>query len=160
MEIKAQKLNKGWLKKIGVFVALFMLYSCATLDKNKDSAGLYKTQSIAKGRPFGLRKKGANKTLTYDVLGFLDLKQIDLDNDAQKDIIALYTNTEHLSSVKVIKVRNNKGEVVYKQTMGNNDVRIDVENGMPVIIVKEAPFIFRNRILRWNGEAFVQEKNI
>jgi hypothetical protein len=136
-----------------IFLTLFLLYSCASVDKKTGSP-------LAKGRPFGLRKKAANKTLTDDVLGFLDLKQIDLDNDAQKDIIALYTNTEHLSSVKVIKVRNNQGEVVYKQTIGNRHVKIDVKSGTPVIIIKEAPFIFGNRVLRWNGETFVKERSI
>lgn len=151
-----------------VFLSLFLLCSCATSHKETGSAAISKEktkqlntriQRIAQRKPFGLRRSNANKTLTGDVLVFLDLKQVDLDNDAQKDIIALYTNTEQLLSVKVIRVKDTGGEVVYKEVIGKKHVKIDVKEDIPLIIIKEAPFVFGNQVLRWNGETFEKQKN-
>jgi hypothetical protein len=104
------------------------------------------------------------RKLTDDVVFFRNLQQVDLDNDGQKDIVALYVNHYNLNAVKIIKPNNKgRGNVVFKQIFSSNDAVMRISNGTPVIIVKERfsiPWFTQKKAYRWNGEGFMSEKPI
>jgi hypothetical protein len=130
-----------------MIIVLFSL-GCSTL-KNKTSSN----------------PQACKKQVTDDVVVFLDLRQIDVDNDGEKDILALYLTRNNLNGVKIIKTDNKgDGHVIFKQLFFTNNAAIKINNGIPMIIIKERfsiPFWFAlKKTYRWNGEGFFSEKRI
>lgn len=99
------------------------------------------------------------KSVLHDVMVFNDLKQIDLDGDGTKDIIAVYSTNSNSSGVKVIKFHNDDGEVIFERAFSNPPgVKLMMEGDTPILIVEMTNETTGRKIkdiYRWNGNAFV-----
>lgn len=101
------------------------------------------------------------KRVLADVLVFRDLKEVDLDKDGAKEIIAIYATHSSASGVKVIKFRNGKGEVIFERIFDTSDIKFEIKNGVPVLMVNEAGEAAGcdmrgvKSVYRWDGKAFV-----
>lgn len=139
-----------------LFIIAFISFGCSTVKKK----AVLPESGMKAGRESSAKKIA--RQFTDDVVVFLNLHQIDLDNDGQKDIVALYTTRDANSrGVKVIKVRNGKGNIIYKHIFNNPFATMEIKKEIPRIIVKErstAMFFSPISIYRWNGQMFVSEK--
>lgn len=118
-------------------------------------------EDVAKKTAIELKSESPERPkITDDIIIFNDLKQIDLDNDGKKDIIALYANNQDSKGVKVIKIKNGQSAVIFNRIFGPKQIKLEVQNHTPVIIIKEGYSIFSHpkEIYRWNGKTFILEK--
>lgn len=131
-----------------LFVAILTLCGCSTI------------------RPSGRADKSKAKNaiiqepkITKDVLNFIDLKEIDLNNDGEKEIVAIYNAGLNLRGVKVIKINNQAGrKVIFSKVFNTNDLRFKVRNGVFTLIVKErdSAGCGLNKFYVWEGKEFRQ----
>ena len=129
--------------KILFLLALFLLYGCATTQK-----------AISLKTP----KQNIRPRITDDVLAFLDLQQIDLDKDGVKEIVAVYSTGINSSGVKVIKLSQDTGSVIFKRIFNTPNTKLIVEKNIPTLIVQEKDYT-TGRILKdaycWDGKGFI-----
>jgi hypothetical protein len=108
-------------------------------------------------------KQPSKKIVMDDVLFYHDLQEIDLNEDEKPEIVAIYTNNLNLGAVKVLKIKDDKIEgVIFQETFNSPEIKFQVKEGMPIIIVKEKsyPFGFKtSKVYQWNGRAFICEKD-
>ncbi len=140
----------GTTQKKGIFrkrilsvILLLLLSGCVTLSK----APKIETQ----------------KKPLDNVLAFRDLRQVDLDNDGIKEIVAIYATNNNLSGVKVIKFHDEKGEVIFERVFDSPDVKFQMKDNIPAIIVEKTNQNLGctrglEDIYRWNGKAFTLKK--
>lgn len=101
------------------------------------------------------------KKALSDVLVFRDLKEVDLDRDGAKEIVAIYTARSNESGVKVIKFYDDKGKVIFERTFDTADIKFEMKNDVPILIVDKtnqtAGCSTARRMIsvyRWDGKAF------
>ncbi|MFH1269492.1 MAG: hypothetical protein ABIH75_00345 [Candidatus Omnitrophota bacterium] len=126
------------IKSFPFVLILFFLSACATSSRSP--------------------KTGAKSKILHDVVVFRDLKQIDLDNDGTKDIIAIYSTNVNSSGVKVIKFHGDKGDVIFERSFNNPPgVKLVMDQDTPMLIVErtnEASGRKIKDIYRWDGKSF------
>lgn len=136
-------MGKIWIRSAAIrsfpFLLLpFLLSACATSPKHPQAH---------------------KKSVLHDVLVFNDLKQIDLDGDGTKDIIAVYSSNSNSTGVKVIKFHNDEGDVIFERSFNNPPgVKLIMEDDNPMLIVEmtnEATGRKMKDVYRWNGKAFM-----
>lgn len=140
-----------------IFVVIFFSFGCSTLKKPVLETSVLKSKSEQGFSP------ELKRLLTDDVMVFVDLWQVDMDNDGQKDILALYNTDFYGRGVKVIKIDNGAGSVIFKCFFAPRDIKIEMKKGIPLIVVNEEnvlPWMSSRKVFVWNGEAFVSTKNL
>lgn len=131
-----------------LFVIILVLCGCSTLrlaEKSDKSKVKYTINQKPK--------------ITDDVLKFIDLKEIDLDNDGEKEIAAIYNAGLNLRGVKVIKINNPAGKsVIFAKVFNTNDLRFKVRKGLLTLIVRDrdSAGCGVNKFYVWEGEKFYQ----
>ena len=108
-------------------------------------------------------KQEPQKRITDDVRNFLDLQQIDLDKDGEKEIIAIYATGVNSSGVKVIKFDKDRGNVIFERIFNTPNTKFEMKKGIPTIIVEETVQATGctggrlKNIYCWDGKAFILE---
>jgi len=148
-----------------IIFLLILLAGCLTAGKKPLTLNLPEKQIIVEPkRDTALKqnvlvKKKAKKEIMKDVLVFRDLKQIDLDGDGIKEIVAVCTTKSNLGAVKVIKIINEKiGNIISSQTFNTSNIKFRISKGSPFIFVKEKAYLFGlglNSVYQWNGKTFI-----
>lgn len=149
---------------------LFFICGCSTVEKKtipltgpqqkkveKRKSAVKQDMNVEKNKIAAV-KKIVKKKLTWDVITFRDLQQVDLDNDGEKDIVAVYVPSLNCSGVKVIRVTKQKGEVVFNKTFMTPNAKIEIKNGVPMIIIRDINLfagLGAKKIYLWNGNTFV-----
>jgi len=127
-----------------LLIALFLTVGCSTLNKGV----------CQRSRP----KMAQKKKITNDVLVFLDLQQIDLDQDRQNEIIAVYSTNMNATGVKVIKFHGKGCDIIYHRSFNSQSTRLRIEKGTPIITVEGTDYPvgcgLKNTYI-WDGKAFV-----
>ncbi len=129
-----------------LFVSVLVLCGCSTIRLSEKS-----DKSKAKDAVMQEPK------IIDDVVSFIDLKEIDLDNDGEKEIVAIYNAGVNLRGVKVIKVNNSAGrKVICSKVFNTNDLRVKVRKGVFTLVVKDRNSMGCgiNRFYVWEGEGF------
>ncbi|MDD4895035.1 MAG: hypothetical protein PHW54_06980 [Candidatus Omnitrophica bacterium] len=110
------------------------------------------------------KEHAPKKGVLNNVYVFRDLVQVDLDNDGQKEIIAIYTPALNSSGVKVIKFYGDKGEVVFERNFDTPNLKFRMKGRAPTLIAEyksEATGCssgITKDFYRWDGNAFVAVK--
>lgn len=125
-----------------LLVAMLFLSGCAT------------AVNVPKTQP----KKG----VLDDVLVFKDLQKVDLDNDGQKEMVAIYTTNKsnNLVGVKVVKFQKDRGEIIFERIYNASKIEFTIKDNIPTIIVEHAvqsSGCASGKIrsyYQWNGTAF------
>jgi hypothetical protein len=153
-----------------LFTMLCFSYGCTTWEKKTEPVSLPKQEKLAavvpKNEVITEKTKVARRPelkskikFTYDVLAFRDLKQIDLNHDGTKEILAIYTTKANLGGVGVIKIIDKKtGKIILKQTFNTANIKFRMNKDKPLILVKEKDYLFgwgMNRVYQWDGQAFI-----
>lgn len=141
-----------------LFLMLFFIYGCSTAEKKAMPLTGPEQKKVDKRKGAVKQVMKVKNKLTWDVMAFRDLKQIDLDNDGEKDIVAVYVPSLNCSGVKVIKVTKHKGEVIFNKTFMTPNTKIEIKNGVPMIIVRDINLfggLGVKKIYLWNGKTFV-----
>ncbi len=124
----------GFIKAEVLFVVIFSLLSgCATPPKQQPK-----------------------KRILEDVLVFRDLQQVDLDNDGTKEIVAIYATSNNSTGVKVIKLFDDNGNVVFERIFSTPDVKFWMKNKVGLLSVdsKSEPYGRKIRsVYRWDSKA-------
>ena len=100
------------------------------------------------------------KGVLNNVYVFRDLVQVDLDNDGEKEIVAIYTAALDSSGVKVIKFYGDKGKVIFEHVFDTPNVKFVMKGKFPTIIAEykgEATGCssgITRHFYRWDGNAF------
>lgn len=144
-----------------LFLMLFFICGCSTAKKKTMPLTVPQQKEVSKYKSIVKERMHAKNKLTWDVMAFRDLQQIDLDNDGEKDIVAVYTHSLNCSGVKVIKVNKDKGEVVFRQIFISPNTKIKIKDGVPMIIVRDVNLfgaLGLRKIYLWNGKTFVPER--
>lgn len=97
--------------------------------------------------------------ITEDVLKFIDLKEIDLDNDGEKEIVAIYNAGLNLSGIKIIRVNSQADKtVVFTKVFNTHALRLEVRKGVLTLIVKDqdSAGCGLNKFYVWDGKDFCQ----
>lgn len=142
-----------------LFAALF-LFGCAAMKVKKPAAEAPMPGGITQEKPEVVSPKPrvTKKKVLQDVLVFRDLPQIDLDNDGEKEIVAVYAIDPQSSGVKVIKVSNEDGKnIIFKKAFGTPHIEFEVIDGVPAITVRElnpSGGCEVKKIYYWDGKAF------
>lgn len=135
-----------------LFIAFLLLCGCSTIrfsgksDKSDKSNDKY-----APNRKFEVRE---------DVLSFIDLKEVDVDKDGEKEIVAIYNAGLNLRGVKVIKVNNQVGRnVIFTKVFNTNNLRLKVRQGLLILMVKDQypAGCGLNKFYIWDGKEFSPE---
>jgi len=106
------------------------------------------------------KQEPPRKNVLADVLVFHDLREVDLDKDGVKEIVAIYSTRSNTSGVKVIKFRNGNGEVIFERIFNTLDVKFEMKNNVFSLIVGETaqPAGYAahgmKSVYRWDGNAF------
>lgn len=131
-----------------LFVLFFVLCGCSTLRLSQES-----------GKPQAKTEIIQIAELTDDVVSFIDLKEIDLDNDGENEMVAIYNAGLNLRGVKVIKLNNSTGrKVIFSKVFNTNDLRFKVKKGVGTLIVKyrNSAGCGWNKFYVWQGKEFSQ----
>ncbi len=97
--------------------------------------------------------------ITADVIKFIDLKEFDLDNDGEKEIMAIYNAGLNLRGVKIIRVNSQADKtVIFTKVFNTNDLRFEARNGLFTLIVKDqdSAGCGLNKFYVWDGKDFCQ----
>jgi len=96
--------------------------------------------------------------VTQDVRVFRALRQIDLDNDGTKEIVAIYDTNTNVCGVKVLKDMDNKAKIIFAQSFEDPDIQFEVVNGIPKILfwqpVQDTAYKV-HRSYSWDGKTFM-----
>jgi len=106
-------------------------------------------------------KEEPKKKITDGVVFFRDLRQIDLDKDGEKEIIAIYAASLNSSGVKVIKFDKGRGNVIFERVFNTPNTGFEMKKGIPIITFEEIDQVAGSRFngaYRWDGEAFILEQ--
>ncbi len=109
------------------------------------------------------KESAPKKSVLDDVYVFHDLAQVDLDNDGQKEIVAIYVAALNESGVKVIKFRGDKGEVIFEHVFDTPTLKFMMKGKTPMLMAEYkgdgTGCSSRKRVFyRWQGNAFVPAK--
>ncbi len=119
-----------------LFIILFLLAGCATT----------------------MHRPPVKKDVLADVKVFKDLQQIDLDNDGDKEIVALYVTDTNSTGIKVIKTNKEKGKhIVFERVFNTPNVKFRLKNGTPFLIVRQPEHVGGcglTKVYHWDGMAF------
>ncbi len=139
-----RKMNHLCRIKLAVLL-LLLLGGCRTtppLDKaDKDKYGYRLKPRIVDG-----------------VLVFLDLQQIDLDNDGKKEIVGIYNAGLNLRGVKVIKENSQTdNKVIFSKVFNTNNLRIKIKKGVLTLIMKDrdSAGCGLTKFYHWDGKEFI-----
>ena len=162
------KINLSGVIRI-LFAAVFLLAGCATAKKKPQAGSIpiapkqevTAKKAIAKPEQLSLPEKKAEEKLSDDVQTFLNLQELDLDNDGASEIIAVYVNSANVNCVKVIKtIAGNKGTVLFKESFPVSDIKLDIKGRLPILTVKKidsATGRKSDKTYHWDGKAFICE---
>lgn len=92
------------------------------------------------------------------VLAFLDLQQIDLDNDGQKEIVGIYNAGLRLRGVKIIKENSQiDNKVIFSKVFNTNNLSVKVKNGVLTLIIKDrdSAGCGLTKFYHWDGKEFI-----
>jgi hypothetical protein len=98
--------------------------------------------------------------ITDGVLNFIDLQQIDLDKDGEKEIVAIYAGSVNSSGVKVIKFSKGKGNIIFERIFNTPNTKFEMKNGIPTITFEEIGQVAGCRVkgaYYWDGKTFILE---
>lgn len=130
-----------------LFIMVFALCGCSAMRLSK------KTGEAKESYVPNLTPK-----LREDVVRFIDLKELDLDNDGKKEIVAIYNAGLNLRGVKVIKdnVPADKN-VIFAKVFNTNDLRFELRNGLPMLIAKDnnSAGCGLTKFYVWDGKGFI-----
>ena len=132
-----------------LFVSTLLLCGCSTIRLSEKPDKSKVKNAVIDNKP----------KITDGVVSFIDLKEIDLDNDGEKEIAAIYNAGPNLRGVKVIKVNNSAGRrVICVKLFNTNDLRFKIRKGVFTLIAKDRDSIGCgvNRFYVWEGEGFQQ----
>jgi len=143
--------NKSLLALVvgGFFITALLCGGCATAPRKAV------TQPEA-GKPEAAAAQCPK--VTQDVKVFRALRQIDLDNDGSKEIVAIYDTNSNVCGVKVLKDVNGQAQIIFEQIFEDPAVRFEVIEGTPTILFCQAVQNTGYKIDRsysWNGTTFV-----
>ncbi len=131
-----------------LFMSILVLCGCSTIRflEKSDKA---KVKDAVNQEP----------KITDDILNFIDLKEIDLDNDGENEIAAIYNAGLNLRGVKVIKINSPAGRsVIFAKVFNTNDLRFKIRKGLLTLIVKDrdSSGCGVNKFYIWEGKKFCQ----
>lgn len=134
-----------------LFMTILVLCGCSTIrfSEKSDKSDKSRVKNAVNQEP----------KITDDVLNFIDLKEIDLDNDGGNEIAAIYNAGLNLRGVKVIKLNKQAGRrVIFAKVFNTNDLRFKVKKGVLTLIAKErdSAGCGLNKFYVWEGNEFHQ----
>ena len=135
-----------------VFLIPLIFGGCVTTTKKTGSVSALKHRNISKHY---IKK---TNLIRNDVKVFRDLQELDLDNDGEKEIIAIYSTYLNLGGVKIIKVNDGKVDVIFKHLSGTPIIKFEVIKSIPTIILEDIDFASGHRvrkIYRWRNKSFI-----
>jgi len=146
------------------FLCLVLLVGgCSTLHKKspvKDAATLKKGEGFSSGVSSGESRK---PQITQDVMVFSDLEKIDLNNDGNEEIVALYKTPLGSTGVKVISLAGSaEGNILFSRYFDSPDVQYKLRDGIPTIVVRGEGDVAGcgvNKAYCWDGKAFTLDKS-
>lgn len=140
------------------FLMLFLLGGCVPAHKVVS----LKAVSPEVVSPTMVTRQETMKKIMDDVLVFLDLQQIDLDKDGEKEIVAIYTTGVNSTGVKVIKFSRDIGSIIFERIFSTPNTKFEVKKGIPTLIVYESNYVRGfsrlRKVYRWDGKSFKLEE--
>ena len=97
--------------------------------------------------------------VTADVVKFIDLREVDMDNDGKKEIVAIYYAGLNLRGVKILKVDvQAEKNVIFTKVFNTNDLRFEERKGLLTLIAKDqdSAGCGLNKFYVWDGTDFCQ----
>ena len=146
---------------LGIIIIFFIpliFGGCTTTTKKTGSVSVLKHKDTVLKRDISKHYIKKRNLIRYDVKVFRDLQELDLDNDGEKEIIAIYSTYINLGGVKVIKINDGEGAVIFKHLSSTPIIKFEVIKGIPTIMLEDIDFASGHRvrkIYRWRDKSFI-----
>jgi hypothetical protein len=151
------------IAKAGILLSMVVWACGCSTTKGQEARFIAVKDEAATGKVTAFKPPEQNvvREIMPDVLVFRDLRQIDLNGDGHKEIIAVYTTKTNLSGVRAIRDNNGKEEIIFEKIFDSPDIKLVVRNGTPVIVCEATDPLGRRlrRAYCWNGSGFVIAQN-